>query len=270
MKFKIKKEKLEHMLEMLMLKDILPTAVLTLKDGKIFSIQQEEHARALRILKLNKSFFEEEVSGEDESVEIDSAKLLSIIKGISDRLLTVDISGNKISVIGEGDRIDIRLPVKEPEQIKTSLPFKIENGIPLIGEDKKPLDVHINILLEDFKEFCNSSNPLKTDFFKFLIEGGVVKARVGDIHDFDSRIKYKPRGQLLSGTELDVAFSYGIPQIGATFVGNSVKVSDGDEGKEKTLQMIGIRGRSGYPMWFYENTSDYSLGVVVPPYVEEE
>ena len=271
MKFKIKKDKLEHMLEMLMLKDVLPTAVLTMQNGKLFSIQQEEHARALRLLKLNENFFEDKIEGEDESVEIDVATILSILKrNHHDNIVKVSITGNKISIVG--DRVDVVLPVREPDDVKTKLPFIVdENGVPLFGEDKKPLDVHILMTIDDYKDFCAYANPIKTDFFKFLIEEGLVKARIGDVHDFDKRIKFTPRAEIKSGTELDVTFPYAIPQIGDTYVGfeSDIKFMDKGEEKQEKHKVIGIRGRSGFPMWFYEKTDEYFLGVIVPPYVEE-
>ena len=59
MKFVLKQENLEYMLEKLSVGNMFPSCVITLKEGKIFSIQREDSGRSLRMAKFNKEFFEE-------------------------------------------------------------------------------------------------------------------------------------------------------------------------------------------------------------------
>lgn len=278
MQFKLKQEKLENMLEKLVMKDMFPSCIISIKDGKIFSIQKEEHGRALRFLKFNNSFFNE-IGDSEESIKIDCKKMLGLVKTITPTTdLIIETKGNKISILGEnkttGKKIDLNLAWKEPdEDIKTSLPFPMENGVPIIGESKVKLDAYFTIDLKDFKDIAQYGNILGTEFYKFSFIDKKIVVRVGDLSDLTDFALYTPKERIVelveednkevekivaefgikAGEELNVIFTYGMPQIADTFENE-----------------VHIKTHTDSPSWMYEGTKEYVHGILIPPYVEEE
>ena len=251
MKFSLKQEKLQELLEKLIVKDIFPSSLISTKGQTLYSIQKEEHGRALRFAKFNKSYFES-IDDSDESIELDVERTLSVVKNIlPNTVLTVETKGNKLSISGE--RINVNIAFKEPEaKIETSLPFEMKDGIPLIGASKIPLDTVFSIKLSDFKSLSSYASSLKTEFYKFSIGNKKLTIKVGDLHNFSDFIVFEPESGIENDNSLDVIYTYAIPQIADTFRKDEVII------KTKTQS----------PAWVQETTDDYLLGILVPPYVE--
>jgi DNA polymerase III sliding clamp (beta) subunit (PCNA family) len=252
MKFVLKQEKLEDMLEKLMVKDILPKSVLVAKGKTIQSVQKEEHARAFRLLKLNENYFESIDEVEDEeAIEFDVKKMSSLIKNIPANMnITWETKGNKIELSAEHRKFGVA--IVEPEEIEKKLPFELKDGAPTW--DETSLDTKVVIKTSDFKEISGYANSLATEFFNFKLDGKKLSIHVGDIHDFtEYAILDITDVDIKKGKELDVAFTYAIPQIADTF-------------REEAT----IWAKTDMPAWFYEKTDEYFLGVLVPPYTEEE
>lgn len=251
MKFEIKQAKFQELLEKLLVKDIFPSCLISTKDQKLYSVQKEEHGRALRFVEFNTSYFDR-IDNSEDSIELDVERTLSVVKNISPSTdLTVEIKGNKLSISGE--RVDINIAFKEPEgTIETKMPFDLDGDIPLIGEGKLPLDTKFTIKLEDLKNLSAYASSLKTEFYKFNIKDDELTVKIGDLHNFSDFIIFEPRGDIPEGTKLEVIFTYGIPQIADTF----------------RKEDIVIRAKSNSPAWVEEKTDDYRLGVLIPPYSE--
>ena len=77
---------------------------------------------------------------------------------------------------------------------------------------------------------------------------------IGDLHDFSNGRKLNLVAQLVTGDQLDVYFTFGIPQIAQTF----------------RQPMFTLQTVSNAPGWFYEGSKEegYQLGILVPPYAE--
>lgn len=258
MKFELKQEKLENLLEKLMVKDMIPSSIISVKEDKLYSVQREEHARALRFLNVKKSYFEEFSCEEEESIEIDVPIVLGIVKKIlPNTVLTVETKANKLLI--SGGNVKAHLTVQEPEgTITKSFPFEMEDGVPLIGDDKVPLDTHISLSVPDLKEITEFGSSLKTEFYKIDIvkenDQNKVEIKVGDVLGLGNVVSYTPpSGEVKKREKLSVVFSYAVPQIAATFQND-----------------VEIKTSSDSPAWFYEETDDYLLGILVPPYTEEE
>jgi hypothetical protein len=251
MKFLLKQEKLQELLEKLIVKDIFPSSLISTKGQTLYSIQKEEHGRALRFAKFNKSYFES-IDDSDESIELDVERTLGVVKNIlPSTVLTVETKGNKLSI--SGDRINANIAFKEPEnKIETSLPFEMKDGIPLIGASKIPLDTIFNIKLADFKNLSAYASSLKTEFYKFSISNKKLIVKVGDLHNFSDSIVFEPESSVVNDSSLEVTYTYAIPQIADTF---------------RKEEMI-IKTKTNSPAWIQETTDDYLLGILVPPYVE--
>jgi len=251
LKFKLKQEKLEDLLEKLMLKDVFVSSVISTKDKNLFSIQQEDHGRAMRFLSVKESFFEE-IDESVESIELNIAKTLSIVKNIlPNTMLTFETKGNKVSITGKN--VNANISYEDPKaEVKTELPFEIKDGVPLIGKEKIPLTTYLTVKLTDFKDIAGYANSLDTEFYKFSIEDKKIISRVGDLHDFSDYVIFTPDGEIKTGEDLNVILTYGVPQVAGTF-----------------HNTVHIKTATNSPAWFFEGTAEYTLGVLVPPYVQE-
>jgi len=262
MKLKLKQEKLQEMLEKLMVKDIFPSATISKAEDTIFSIQKEEHGRAIRMVRFDKDFFEE-LEGKPEAIELDIERTLGIVKNIlAGTQLIVETKGNKLSIKKlitdengkvTGEKGVTMISFKEPEgEVMKELPFEIKDGTPMIGESKLVLDTHLKINLDEFKNISGFAGVLKTEFYKFIIEEKKISVRVGNLHDFSDYHTEYPDGEIKSGDGLEVIFTYGIPQIADTF-----------------RQDVNIKTKTNSPAWIFEKDKGYVLGILIPPYVQE-
>ena len=254
MKFKLKQEKLETLLEKLMVKDILPSSIISTKSDKLFSVQREEHARALRFLSVNKSYFEEFECEKEESIEIDVPTVLAVVKKVlPNTMLTIETKKNKLVISGEN--VNIKLTVRDPEgAVIKKFPFEVDNGVPLIGDDKIPLNVHFSLAISDFKDIADFGRSLKTEFYAFDLKKGKINVKVGDVLGVNDSITFTPPSRhVKSGEALSVIFAYAIQQIADTFQND-----------------VEIKTATDSPGWFYEQTTDYTLGILVPPYTDED
>lgn len=267
MKFKIKQEKFQELLEKLLLKDVFPSSIIATKNGILFSIQKEEHGRALRYVKFNKIYFDE-IDNSVESIEIDVEKALHVLKNISaDTPLIIETKGNKLSiqrliVDKDGKVIDIKgitmLAFKEPQgPINEQIPFEIKESVPYVGEGKVALSTYFTVDLSELKSMTAFGSSLKTEFYKFMFEQKETKpnkeiaVRIGGIHDFNDYDTSYPKGEIKTPGDLAVTFTYGLPQIADTF-------------RQKE---VNFRTKTDCPGWIYEGNESYLLGVLIPPYV---
>jgi len=255
MKFVLKQEKFQDLLEKLLVKDMFPSSIISTKEGKLFSIQKEEHSRGLRFLNVKSSFFES-IDDSSETIELDIERTLNMIKNIlPNTMLTIQTKGNKLSISGKN--VEANISYKEPDgELFTSLAdakIEMKDGVPFVGDTKAKLDRYMIIKLPEFKDLAGFASSLKTEFYSFGLENGKISVRIGDLHDFSDYVILNPEGEVKAGKDLEVIFTYGIPQIADTF----------HEG-------VSIKTSSNCPGWFYEGTKDYVLGVMIPPYVETE
>lgn len=244
-----------------MVNNMFPSCIITIKDGNLFSIQKEEHARALRFVKFSNAYFDQ-IEGEKESIHFNAEKLIGITKRIPTNTdISIETSKGKIIVEAEfdGRKIKPKISYLKPEQTIEDLKkanVDIRDGIPFVGKDEKSmigLDAHFSLDLGDMKDIADYGNTLGTEMYKFYFEKNKPIIRVGDLHMHSDSVVYEPKGEIIKGEGLETVFTYGIPQIASTF--------DSD---------ISIKTKSNCPGWFYESGDNYVLGVLLPPYVEDE
>ena len=240
-----------YLLEKLLIKDMFPSSIISTKEGKLFSIQKEEHGRALRFLKVEKEFFDS-IDDATETIEVDLSKVISIIKNVpAETELLVSTKGNKLSISGRD--VDINISYKEPEgEVLQKLPIEFKEGVPHVGKSKVALTDKFFIKQESFKAISSYSGSLKTEFYKFLFDNGKIKVRVGDLHDTSDYAVLKLNGDISTGEDLEVIFTYGMPQISDTF--------DSD---------VHVFAKTSNPAWFYESGKNHLLGILIPPYEPE-
>lgn len=258
MKFVLKQENLEYMLEKLSVGGMFPSCIVTIKDGKIFSIQREDSGRSLRMAKFNSEFFEEVQKDVVESIEFDVATYLKVVKRMPPGMvLTWETKGNKVLLNGkykDGRTTNPSLTFRSPEkEVMMKLTFEIKDGVPLVGKEKIPLDIAIDFDVIDFKSISEHAADIGTEFYTFTIENEKVFVRVGDLHDTKNSHTFEAKSEIKQGKELDSIYTYGIKEIAATFDKN-----------------VHVCTRTKSPAWFYESSKKHLLGVFIPPYTGQD
>ena len=254
MKFKIKQEKLEYMLEKLLVKDMIPSSVISVKDGKLFSIQKEEKGRSLRMLKLQKEFFEEIDEKANESIQVDIAKFLKNVKLFPPKeKLTCELVSSVMIIKGEvrTQKLTIESPRND---VLTKLPFNIEGNTPIVKDDQgveTKLDIKVTVDVSEFREIIRGADAIGTEFYEFTEKNGKFVTIVGDLNSQEKDI-FLPKSTL-SGKEFKAVYTYGMQQIGATF------------DKDVTINLA-----TDAPAWIYETSKEHLLGVFIPPFVESD
>ena len=260
MKFVIKQEKLTFMLDKLLVGDMFPSSVMTTRDGTLFSIQREERGRSLRMLKLQEKFFESIDKESNESIEIDTNKFLKTVKRLPPGMvLTCETKGNKLSILGhfkDGRETNPQLTIKQPEgEILSKLPFTLDKEKNPVVKNTEgidyPLDVHILLNIPDFKEISDNASAIKTEFYSFNLIEKKLHINVGDVNATSDNWTFQPSAEIKSGEDLNVIFTYGIPQISSTFGKN-----------------VSIHTATDSPGWFFEQSGEHALGVFIPPYTK--
>jgi len=263
MKFTLKQEKLQEMLEKLMLKNVFPSCVLTTRPYGLLSIQKDPHARALRLLKCQKGYFETFEGEEEETIEIaDMEQLLGLVKRYTPgQTIKCYTEGNMMHLEmkkEDGRKRKSKVPLQEPEEVIKEVPFnKNEDGDPQIGKEEEAmvvLDKKIDINLQDFRDIIDFTNPLKTEFYKFITEDGKMNIRVGDLTENSADTVEEMNCKMLKGDFLEVIFAFGITQIAESF----------------TQENFRVRTNTHSPGWFFEGDKTYTLGVLLPPFTSEE
>jgi len=261
MKFEIKQERLEYMLEKLSVGNMFPSSVISTKDGILFSIQREERGRAIRLLKLNESFFESIDKDANESLELDTDKFLKVVKKLPPgMILSCETKGNKLVIFGkfkDGRITNPKLTVKDPVgEVMTKLPFNMEKNVPIVKDpegNEIKLECSVLLSIVDFKEISENASAIKTEFYKFIIDDKKFGIHVGDISATSDEWRFNPQSDVKEGDDLDVTFTYGIPEIAATFD-----------------KVVHIQTATNCPGWFYETTKEHLLGVFIPPFIQKD
>jgi len=269
MEFKIKQEKLQEMLEKMILKDVCPSGIFCFKNDSLFSIQKDSHSRALRFLKCNKDYFESfSVEENEEPFEIaDMNQCLDLVKKHEPgKTITCYVKDSKFYFKStKGDEKQglyyktSSVPIQDPENVIDKLPLDFDDdGRPFLsaGEDKSVLlDKWFTVELADFRLHVESATPLKTEFYTFLFEDKKVRSRVGDLKISTAGDNVEDlRATIHSGENLEVIFTFGIRQLAQSF----------------TKSKFGVRTNTHSPGWFYEGDKTYKYGVLIPPYTEEQ
>jgi hypothetical protein len=252
MQFEITQQKFQYLLEKLIVRDMFPNSIISIKNNVLFSIQKENDINALRFVKFKNSFFDN-IEGTEESIMVDIKKIHKMIKGISaTKKLTIKTSDGKLSIFGEG--INFFVNYNSPnKQVMTSCPFSFVDGCPVVSSEKIMLDVCFKIKLSDFKTIADYANTLKTDSYKFSISEGNFIVRIGDLHSFSDYITLTPEVEIISGENLDVIFGCGLTALSKTF--------DDD---------ITVFTKSNSAGLFYEVGNEHVLGVLISPCLNKE
>jgi len=161
--------------------------------------------------------------------------------------------GNNFHLVN-GDR-EFFIKYRDPEsEIRIELPFKIEDGIPIVGKGNVALDTHIKFRRSYFKELTSIAKVLNTEFFTFTFEDS-FSVTVGELHDVSHKTKLNIDCEFCGPKHVESVYTYGMKEMGMGFLDNLP---------------VNLMFTSDAPGWFYQNSKDHVLGVFIPPYEEQE
>jgi len=257
MKIQIKQSKLIEILEYLYVDGLFPFSIITTKDGKLFSSQDDDEGFAYRYVAFLEDYFKS-ITKEDESIKIDIEKIKKFVVIRSpDTIITIEYPSptdkNKLRISGEGAKNNISITPLKPSEIKKELRFDIKDGIPYFNKGTIALDTHITVGLASFKTISEYASAHGTEFFKFKIgKGQKLEVRIGDIHALEDYTPYNPTCEVnkIQG-EVEVTFTRGLKELTKTFTRD-----------------VEIYLRSKMPAWFSEVSQSHRFGVLLSPLKE--
>jgi len=256
MKIQILQTKLVEILDYLYVDGLFPFPIITTKEGKLYSSQADKEGFAYRYAAFLGDYFKS-ITKEEESVKIDIEKIkkFAAIRK-PDAIITIEYPSkieNKLKISSERAHDYITVTKLDKQDIKTGLPFDIKDGTPYINKGQVPLDTHVTISLQSFKQINDYATAHGTEFFKFKIsKDRKLDVRIGDIHALDDYTTYSPNCTISKAeTDLDVTFTKGIKEMAKTFTRD-----------------VDIHLRSNMPAWFSEVSQSHRFGVLVSPLKE--
>ncbi len=251
MKLQIQQEKLMDLLNYLEVESIFPFPVLTMKKGKIKSIQKTANSSAFRYVEFEKEYFRKH-EGEDESIKIDAGKVKKLISAEDPKeVIVIETSNGRMFIQGKRAQADLPMIVLDQQELKTGLPFQMKEGVPFLKKGTVPLDTCIKMGLTSFKDMVSYASVLDTEFFRFAIDdNGGCKVKIGDLEAGSETVDYEPDSTSIEvARPVDVVITRGIKELSKTFTSD-----------------VGIRLRTGNPVWFFETTHQHKFGVMIPHY----
>lgn len=278
MKIKIVKEKLITILDYLSVDGLFPFPILTTvkdKPNKLFSVQSNKDGFAFRYAVFLKEFFNS-ISKEDEAVRIDGEQVKGFVSLAKPKdeitlLYPSPVGDNQLQIIRPKKKgvfkTNIIVTKLDKEDIKTGLPFKMikkdteSPAIPYLEKGTVPLDTHIELSIDDFKEITSYAMKHGTDYIRFRIEKGTeakvyskLRVIVGDIRGIENNSDLEVDSTIKSITsELDITFTRGFKELTKTFARD-----------------IDIKMRSGMPALFTEHSQSHIIRVLLTPVKEGE
>jgi len=248
-KFNIFNDQFQQILTCLHCNGLIRQSIISFTHEKIYSIQSEEHNRAMRIFEYEHPSSVD--NGSVESIEVDITLVMNLTKRIADdTILTIETDG-RILYIDDGND-EIKIAYNIPENALEKIPFTIKGGVPIYGEKKKILDTSFTMLKSDLMNAVMDNSVLKTDFFRFKLHDSKLTLQVGDFDMFGNTKTFCFSSYNSKG-DAKVTVDYGIRKIAETF---------GD--------YICIKTCNDATMLFTDVTDEYLLRVIIPPYVEKE
>lgn len=259
MKIKIQQSKLLNILNYLYVDGLFAFSVITTKKGRFISSQSDKDEFAYRYVQFLPDYFNE-ISEEEESVKIDTEK----IKGFAslrkaDDIITLEYpspkASNKLRMSGGIAQSEIAVVSMNEDEVNTALPFVMKDKIPYMHDGQVPLDTHVVVSLNSFKDIDAYASKHGTEFYRYQLgKDRKLRVLVGDIHGIEDATTLKPICQVVSvGEDLDVVFTKGIREI--------TKVFSRD---------VEIYLRSNFPGWFSEISQHHRFGVTIAPYIKKE
>jgi len=254
MKIQIQQTKLIEILDYLYVDGLFPLSIVTTKDGKLFSAQNDKEGFAMRYAVFLGDYFKQ-ISKEEESVQWDIEKMKKFVNlRKPETFLTIEYPvENKLVIKGENVKTRIVVSKINLEDVKKKLPFIMKGehkNIPHINKGQVALDTHVSLSLAALKKISSYGTAHGTEFFKFEIgKERQLQVFVGDVHAIEDDSILDVNAQVLNvNEELKVTFTKGIAEMAKTFSGD-----------------IEIHMRSHMPAWFSEVTHNHKFGVLLSP-----
>lgn len=256
MKIEIEQPKLVELIEMLCVDGLIPYPVMEVKEDNktLFSSQfipQSPAGELYRYLGVDRSFFKKlQYDDQPNVVKLMSEKLLKFVKSLPSTS-TIRISTEQNTLILETDEISLstKTPsIDETEHLK-GFPFKMENETPYLMKGTVPLENHVIVPYSSFKQLTSYESIIQKPVYLFELNEAGFNATLREEHGLSDVISYGMKAKVANRTEnAKVAFTVGMKELAGTF-----------------SQDIHIRLKTNFPVWFYEKSQNYFLGVLMNP-----
>jgi len=254
MKIQIQQTKLIEILDYLFVDGLFPFSIVTVKDGKLVSAQNDKEGFAMRYAVFLGDYFKQ-ISKEEESLQWDIEKIKKFVNlRKPDTFIKLEYPvENKLVISGEGVKTRIVVSKINPGDVKKKLPFVMKGehkNIPHINKGQVALDTQVSLSLAALKKISSYGSAHGTEFFKFKIgKERKLEVTVGDVHAVEDDSVLDVNAQVhVVNEELNVTFTKGIAEMAKTFSGD-----------------IKINMRSHMPAWFSEVTHNHKFGVLLSP-----
>ena len=256
---KIEQQKLDKILEMLMLDKIFPHCPLEVrldkdKNPSVISYQEVEGHAIFRYARFMKDYFKY-LKPEAGTIHINARKLHKIISREEPEAV-VHIFTESVLLMIQTDRLDFELHlVEDSSGALTKLPFSIGKDGQVIFESAGPLENKITMSLNSFKNIVDYGKVLDTDIYQFTInDKQEVRVRVGDLETNAERLIYNPNSQVRKYTSpVKTNVSLAMTAMANTFTSD-----------------ITVQLKTNSPTFFAEQSHTHRYGVLIAPYIEPE
>ena len=258
MKIEIEQPKLIELIEMLYVDGLIPYPVIEVKEdsSSLFSsqfLQQSPAGEIYRYLWIDRSFFKKIQYDEQPNViKLMAEKLLKFVKSLpTTSTIKIESDQNTLTLETEEISLSTKTPsIDETEHLK-GFPFKMENETPHLMKGTVPLENHVIVPYSSFKQLTSYESIIQKPIYLFELNEAGFNATLREEHGLSDVITYSMKAKVVKRNEnAKVAFTVGMKELAGTFT-----------------QDIHIRLKTNFPVWFYEKSQNYFLGILMNPKV---
>lgn len=264
MKFIIEQKKLKDILDYLQVDGIFPFVPLTVKSKNgvkyVESIQETSDHGIFRYAKFTDDYFKTLTLDENaekkgdtrfETINFEAEKVHKLIsREAPETDLTIYTENERLYIDSKRVHITLNLIDSSLGQL-ASYPFKLEKGVPFFRKGTVPLNNYVTMSSKSFKNIVDYAGPIGTIFFSFrLNKHEKFTVKVGDLEGYSETVEYTPNAKTIGfESEVDVVLTQAVKQVANTIGGN-----------------VGVRLKTGFPVWFFESSQKHKFGVLVAPH----
>ena len=220
-------------------------SVFTVKDGTLFSYQ--DSFSNYREAVFRESYFNE-IKG-NRTVAINTDEILSYIPSIpTTEIVTVETKDNYFIMHTKTAGI-VHSELERLNQVKYYLKPMLSkvNGIPSLDSGKTLLDTHFSIKVADLKAIARSTKKESYSSIRFFIKDKKINVEISRDYNQSTYRLFETNVEVFGVNDGELKLGNHLSSIAKIF----------------TQDMIHIYTKPDCPTWVYEESKDYSLGVLL-------
>lgn len=245
-KFTLSFGKLKAMLDKLSFNGMCLYSAITVKDNTLFSYQKGSFGTFIRETVFRKSYFNE-ITG-NRTIVIRTEDVLLDITGVpANELVTIETKDKELLVYTKTAGTVYAKLGRFTDATYQLKPYVTRvNGVPHLKD--VVLDTHFSIKLLDLNRILKSTKRRgEPKPLHFLIKDNKITVRVGGEFSASAYRIFEPNVEVFSKENIDMDLHFDSDSVSKTF----------------TQDMIHIYTKPDYATWVYEESKDYSLGVLL-------